>query len=65
MKVAIDYKLCRGHQMCIIGLPEVFKIGPDDEGRAAIISILQPEERREDLLRAVASCPEQAIRVLS
>ncbi|WP_454883174.1 ferredoxin [Sphingomonas oryzagri] len=62
-KVSIDYRICRGHQMCVLGLPDVFAVGPDDEGRAMVILGRQPDERLAALRDAAASCPENAIRI--
>jgi ferredoxin len=63
VRVSIDYKLCRGHQMCVLGVPSVFAVGPDEEGRPRLVSASQPDDRLEELLRAAASCPEQAIHI--
>ena len=63
IKVTIDKELCRGHQMCTLGASDVFRVGDEDEGRAEVTSEDQPNDRLEDILKAAASCPEQAIRV--
>ena len=63
VKVTIDKELCRGHHMCTLGAPDIFIVGDDDEGRAEVTSEEQPDERLADILKAVESCPEQAIRV--
>jgi ferredoxin len=61
--VSIDHDLCRGHQMCVMGLPEVFVVGDNDEGQSEVRDRLQPRSRLEQLLLAARSCPESAIRV--
>nr|WP_269456407.1 ferredoxin [Rhodococcus qingshengii] len=52
--------LCRGHQMCVLGLPQIFEVGDDDEGRALVTSCVT-EELKEKLLDVARSCPESAI----
>jgi ferredoxin len=63
--VSIDHDLCRGHQMCVMGLPEVFVVGDNDEGQSDVRDKLQPRSRLEQLRLAARSCPESAIRVES
>ncbi len=61
--VSIDHDLCRGHQMCVMGLPQVFVVGDNDEGQSEVREKHQPRSRLEGLLLAARSCPESAIRV--
>jgi ferredoxin len=63
IKVTIDAEACRGHQMCILGMPNVFVVGDNEEGQARVLVANQPDGRLEDLRRVVASCPQQAIHV--
>ena len=56
LRVKIDHEICRGHQMCILGMSDVFEVGDDDvEGRAYVVSEEQPDERLFDLEQVVAS----------
>jgi ferredoxin len=50
--------------MCVVGFPDIFVVGNNDEGKAEVPQELQPDERLEELRTAVASCPQQAIRVV-
>jgi ferredoxin len=49
--------------MCTLGSPDVFVIGDDPEGRAEVAVPVMPEDRLEEMKRAEAGCPEQAIRL--
>jgi ferredoxin len=64
LRVKIDHAICRGHQMCILGMSDVFDVGDDVEGRAEVIREEQPDERLFELEQVVASCPEQAISII-
>ncbi|UGQ55802.1 ferredoxin (plasmid) [Rhodococcus qingshengii] len=46
--------------MCVLGLPQIFEVGDDDEGRALVTSCVT-EELKEKLLDVARSCPESAI----
>jgi ferredoxin len=63
VRVSIDVSRCRGHQMCIMGVPDVFVDGGGEDGKAEVTSDTWPSERLGQLSRAVVSCPERAIRV--
>jgi ferredoxin len=63
IKVTIDGALCCGHQMCTVGFPDIFVVGDNDEGKAVVLQDLQPDDRYDDLIKAVASCPQQAIKL--
>jgi ferredoxin len=62
-RVQIDSARCRGHQMCIMGSPDIFVESDDIDGRAQVLQSEQPEERLAELLDAAASCPERAVLV--
>ena len=63
--VSLDLSRCRGHQMCMIGAPDVFVDGGDVDGRSELVSTTLPDQRLADLEQVVASCPESAIQVLA
>lgn len=65
IRVRIDHERCRGHQMCLLGMPDVFEVGDDVEGRAEVVSEVQPDDRLHELENVVASCPEQAISIVN
>jgi ferredoxin len=59
VKVSIDDR-CQGHARCIVFAPETFDV--DAEGYAFVVAgqeTVSPGD--ENVARAVASCPEQAI----
>lgn len=62
MRIEIDATLCQGHGRCYILAPEVFDM--DDEGKGIVTQPLVSEGHAEDVQKAVASCPEQAISIL-
>ena len=59
MRVVVDYDLCESNAICMGILPEVFEVRDDDF--LYLLNETPPEEYREKLLHAVASCPKQAI----
>lgn len=61
MKVAVDRQLCTGHARCTEICPQVF--GSDDLGYAVVLQPEVPADLREDAARAVANCPEGALRI--
>jgi ferredoxin len=63
IRVTIDGERCCGHQMCVVGFPDVFRVGDNDEGKSEVLQELHPDGRLEDLLKAADSCPQQAIRI--
>jgi ferredoxin len=64
LRVKIDHERCRGHQMCVLGLSDVFEVGDDVEGRAEVANEEQPDMLLPKLEDVVASCPEQAISII-
>jgi ferredoxin len=63
LRVAIDGGRCTGHGMCVLGRPDVFAVGDDDEGHAVVVAALHDDREREGLERVAAGCPEGAITV--
>jgi ferredoxin len=61
VEVSIDYRRCRGHQMCLMHTPDVFVDGDSDDGSAVVAARLQPDSRRAELEGTAAGCPEVAI----
>lgn len=61
MKVTVDRKVCTGHARCMDICPEVF--GSDEIGYCVIANPDVPVELQESAARAVANCPEGALRI--
>jgi ferredoxin len=51
--------------MCVLGSPDVFVPGDNDEGQAEVVESVHPLSRLQDLRRTAAGCPESAITVSS
>ena len=61
MKVFLDVEACTGHGRCYAIAPEVF--GPDDMGHCDVLAA-EPAAAQEAATRnAVATCPEDALRI--
>jgi ferredoxin len=63
VRIKVDHDVCQGHGLCYLTAPALFSLSPED-GRATAILDPVPDALREAALRAVASCPEQAIIVI-
>ncbi|MGW3960523.1 ferredoxin [Amycolatopsis sp. NPDC005003] len=61
MKVEADLDLCQGHAMCELEAPEVFAV--PKRGKVEILDETPPGSSHNDVRRAVASCPTQALRI--
>jgi ferredoxin len=61
MRISIDNEACTGHGRCYALAPELFE--PDDDGRGVVIREEVPEELLATAQRAVASCPESAVKL--
>ena len=58
MRVVVDLTLCQGYAQCAFLAPESFKLS----GEEALMYDPNPDEsQRQQVARAVASCPVQAI----
>ncbi len=57
--VGVDPDLCQGHAMCELEAPDVFSV--PKRGTVEILDSEPPDEIREDVERAVESCPTQAL----
>jgi ferredoxin len=62
MRVVVDYDRCESNAVCMGILPEVFEVR--DDNFLYVLNEKPPEEYRDKLLQAVASCPTQAISLL-
>lgn len=62
MRVKVDATRCQGHTLCAQHAPEVFELD-DEEGHSHVIVSDVPEALKAKVMRAVATCPEQAISV--
>jgi ferredoxin len=61
VKILVDPQTCTGHGRCYALAPDVFE--PDDLGHCTVVLVEPPVEREEAARRAVASCPEEALRI--
>ncbi|MDX3074068.1 ferredoxin [Streptomyces sp. MI02-7b] len=60
MKVVVDLSRCAGYAQCAFLAPEAFRM----QGEEALMYDPNPDDvRRDQVLRAAASCPVQAILV--
>lgn len=62
MKVHIDLTRCDGYANCVMEAEQVFDID-DGTGQAVLRAADIPAELGDDVRRAAASCPAQAITV--
>ena len=61
MKILLESQTCTGHGRCYALAPEVFE--PDDLGHCSVM-LAEPTGALEAVARrAVASCPEEALRI--
>ena len=58
-RVEVDEDLCQGHAMCELEAPDVFKV--PKRGVVEIVNPEPPEDARDEVQRAVESCPTQAL----
>lgn len=59
MEVRVDRDLCEANAVCTGIAPDVFDL--DDEDELVILQPEPPEEMRESIEQAVASCPKTAL----
>lgn len=62
MDITVDYNLCEGHGQCLLAAPDVFDL-PDGVDQVVVLTPDPPEEMRDAIVRAAATCPAQALRV--
>lgn len=58
-RIEVDLDLCQGHAMCELEAPDFFHV--PKRGKVEIIDPEPPEDVRDDVQRAVESCPTQAL----
>ncbi|MEU6671837.1 ferredoxin [Streptomyces sp. NPDC046727] len=58
MRLVVDLNKCQGYAQCAFLAPDVFTMHGEE---SLIYNPLASEEHRENLARAVAACPVQAI----
>ncbi|MBO0842094.1 MAG: ferredoxin [Nocardioides sp.] len=63
MKVTVDQQVCQGHTLCAMFAPNVFELD-DEDGHSHPVSDTVPSGEEQAAEQAVASCPEQAIRLI-
>lgn len=61
MRIVIDWNLCESNAVCEQLVPEVFRVGEDDE--LEVLDEHPPEELRARLDEAVNRCPKAAISI--
>lgn len=62
MRLTVDYDKCQGHTVCSWAAPNVIRLA-DDDGRALVDNPEVPPEEFENVRRAVAGCPENALTI--
>lgn len=60
MRLVVDLNRCQGYAQCAFLAPDVFAMHGDE---ALLYNPEAEEKRRDDVTRAVAACPVQAITV--
>jgi ferredoxin len=60
VRLVVDLNRCQGYAQCAFLSPDVFAMHGDE---SLLYNPLAEEERREEVARAVAACPVQAILV--
>jgi ferredoxin len=58
-RIGADLDLCQGHAMCELEAPDFFRV--PKRGKVEIIDPEPPEDARDEVERAVESCPTQAL----
>lgn len=62
MRVRVIPERCQGHTLCNIAQPQIFLLN-DDDGHAVVADPDVPPSSEAAVLKAEASCPENAIEV--
>ncbi|MGW5127633.1 ferredoxin [Streptomyces sp. NPDC004069] len=62
MKVLIDQDTCVASGQCVLTAADVFD-QRDEDGTAVLLDDTPPADRADDIRRAAAVCPAQAIRL--
>jgi len=62
MEVSVDRELCELNEVCTALAPAVFEVD-DDTDELRVRQPNPPEQERERVSQAVASCPKNALRM--
>lgn len=62
MRVFVDPDVCQGHTLCHLAAPDLFLLREED-GHSYVVSEEVPPDREAAVRKAVATCPEGAIRL--
>lgn len=62
MEVSVDHGRCELNEVCAAVAPAVFEVDDDTE-ELVVVQPNPPEEERERVSQAVASCPKNALRM--
>lgn len=62
MRIEVDRTRCTALAMCEAEAPDLFEVR--DDGWLDVLDERPPEEQREELERAVRSCPTEALRIV-
>ncbi len=58
-KIEVDLDLCQGHAMCELEAPDYFAV--PRRGKVEILDPTPPDDARDEIERAVQTCPTQAL----
>jgi ferredoxin len=58
-RIEADLDLCQGHAMCALEAPDYFRV--PNRGKVEIIDSEPSEDARDEVERAVESCPTRAL----
>jgi ferredoxin len=61
-RVVVDMDRCESNAVCVDLAPDVFDVGDDDLLR--VLDEHPADDRRADVVRAVARCPKQALSIV-
>jgi len=61
MKVKVDFDLCESNALCEAIAPDTFEL--DDDDFLQILDDRVTDQNRDEIERAVASCPKSAISI--
>jgi ferredoxin len=61
LRIELDGEACTGHGRCYEIAPDVFT--DDDHGHCVLTLAVVPPGLADDARRAVANCPERALRI--
>ena len=58
-KIEVDLDLCQGHAMCELEAPDFFRV--PKRGTVEILDAEPPDDVRDEIVRAIESCPTRAL----